>query len=64
MCSRVNIYIYIYRYILICVDSIFLDIETIPESAKKYFNPLLYKRPIIMRILIGNTIPVIYIYIY
>lgn len=46
------------RFILICLDSYVLDTDTIPVSAKKYINPLLYNRPIWMRIIIGNTIPV------
>ncbi|CAD8202072.1 unnamed protein product [Paramecium pentaurelia] len=34
-----------------------LDSDTILESAKKYINPFLYKRPVWMRIMIGNAIP-------
>ncbi|CAD8202136.1 unnamed protein product [Paramecium pentaurelia] len=44
-------------YLLICLDSYMLNTDTIPESAKNYINPLLYNRPIWMRIIIGNTIP-------
>ncbi|CAD8092366.1 unnamed protein product [Paramecium primaurelia] len=44
-------------YLLICLDSYMLNTDTIPETAKNYINPLLYNRPIWMRIIIGNTIP-------
>lgn len=59
MCCWVYIYINIkYRFLLICLDSYMLNTDTIPDTAKNYINPLLYNRPIWMRIIIGNTIPV------
>lgn len=54
-----GIYNYKYtEYLLICLDSYMLNTDTIPKTAKNNINPLLYNRPIWMRIFIGNTIPV------